>query len=83
MKVLRQEQSLRDHGDTGEVVYMLDPKFQDLIPQPLGQLMRGPGHSRSVTDKDHGVDGISIRYQMFRYGRARTKCTEGAEMISR
>ena len=29
---LRHEQSLRDHGDTGEVGYVLNPKFLDLIP---------------------------------------------------
>ena len=35
IKSLRQEQSLRDHGDAVEVFYMLNPKFPDLIPLPV------------------------------------------------
>ena len=33
-KTLRQEQSLRDHADTAEVLYVLNPKYPDLIPRP-------------------------------------------------
>src|SRR5215469_7318923 len=32
IKSLRQEQALRDHGGAVEVVYVLNPKFPDLIP---------------------------------------------------
>ena len=42
IKSLRQEQSLRDHGDAVEVVYVLNPKFPDLIPRPLGLTDAGP-----------------------------------------
>ena len=32
IKSLRQEQSLRHRDDTAEVMYVLNPKFPDLIP---------------------------------------------------
>jgi hypothetical protein len=41
IKTLRQEQSLRDHGDAVEVDYALNPKFPGLIPRPLGQAGAG------------------------------------------
>ena len=41
IKILRQEQSLRDHGDAVEVVYVLNPKFPDLIPPTTWLNRRG------------------------------------------
>jgi hypothetical protein len=41
MKILRQEQILRDLGDAVEVGHVLNPKFPDLIPQPLSLASAG------------------------------------------
>jgi hypothetical protein len=42
IKILRQEQSLPHHADAGEVVYMLNPKFHDLVLRPPGSVGRRP-----------------------------------------
>jgi hypothetical protein len=52
-KSLRQEQSLRDHNDAVEVVHVLNPKFQDLIPGRLGPA----GAPQQAAGRIHRVSG--------------------------
>ena len=46
IKGLRQEQSLRNRVDAGEVGYVVNPKSPDLIPRPLGPASAGPSVRR-------------------------------------
>ena len=66
IKILRQEQSLRDHGDTVEVACGSNPKFPDLIPRPLGavaavQIVHSPRGSRDTGHFGPAHDEVELK----------------------